>query len=37
MDVDYSIKAYEVGNLEFGRLVHFHEHEWRTTQRSIGE
>jgi phosphate uptake regulator len=35
--VDYSIKAYEVGNIEFGRLVRIHEKEWRRTQHSIGE
>jgi hypothetical protein len=35
--VDYSIKAFEFGKPEFGRLVYDSQHEWREVQGLISE
>ena len=34
--VDYSIKAYELGNEELYQLAHHSDHEWHEVQQSIG-
>ncbi|MGA9672423.1 MAG: hypothetical protein WBQ94_24625 [Terracidiphilus sp.] len=35
--VDYSVKAYELGDLEFCGLIRSSDQEWRNLQRAIGD